>query len=228
MSTLRGGLGAAVMLVVALTASIASAAAPTTTAATSNPAPAVVAPPAKEVFHIYLLMGQSNMVGRDTRTVAAAGADEPRVLALTEDGKWVVAHEPLHARVGRIPPGVGRGMSFAREMLEADPRIVIGLVPCAVGGTASKRWVKGDDLYEAAVARGKRAAATGTQRRSPRRASDPGDADSAAGPRGVADHPRGLIHPLTFSLARSRERAGAVAQWPSRSPLGGGGTRPEA
>lgn len=121
---------------------------------------AAMAPPPKNSFHIYLLMGQSNMVGRDTRGLAAQ-ADDPRILTLNTNGEWVVARDPLHSSEGRIPPGVGPGISFAAEMLKADPTITIGLVPCAVGGTPLRRWVKGGDLYEKAVKRAKLAAQTG-------------------------------------------------------------------
>lgn len=105
-------------------------------------APAAVTPPAGEGFHVYLLMGQSNMVGRDARAPGPQ-VDNPRVLALNADGRWVVARDPLHAKVGRIEPGVGPGIPFALEMLKADSRVIIGLVPCAVGGTPLRRWVKG-------------------------------------------------------------------------------------
>jgi peptidoglycan/xylan/chitin deacetylase (PgdA/CDA1 family) len=105
-------------------------------------------------------MGQSNMVGRDTSTLESQ-VDDPRMLSLNADGKWVVAREPIHPQVGRIAGGMGPGTAFAREMLKADPKITIGLVPCAVGGTGLNRWVKGADLYENAVARAKVAAQSG-------------------------------------------------------------------
>jgi len=104
-------------------------------------------------------MGQSNMVGRDTRGMDSQ-TNNPHILALNADGKWVVAKDPLH-QDGRIPPGVGPGMSFAREMLKANPNITIGLVPCAVGGTPLRRWVKGGDLYEKAISRAKTAMQSG-------------------------------------------------------------------
>lgn len=116
----------------------------------------VVTPPAKEKFEIYLLMGQSNMVGRDTRTLAEQ-VDNPQVLALNGDGQWVVAHEPMH--VGGT--GIGPGIPFALEMLKANPGVTIGLVPCAVGGTSLAHWVKGADLYEKAISRAKIAATAG-------------------------------------------------------------------
>lgn len=46
-------------------------------------------------------------------------------------------------------------------MLKADPKITVGLVPCAVGGTPLRRWVKGADLYEGAVSRAQAAARDG-------------------------------------------------------------------
>jgi hypothetical protein len=118
--------------------------------------PAAAPLPAKGSFHIYLLMGQSNMVGRDTNTLKSQ-MDNPRVLALNGDGQWVVAREPMH--VGGT--GIGPGIPFALEMLKANPKIIIGLVPCAVGGTPLSRWVKGADLYEKAVSRAKAAAPVG-------------------------------------------------------------------
>jgi hypothetical protein len=58
--------------------------------------------------------------------------------------------------------GAGIGMSFAREMADADPTITVGLIPCAVGGTPLQRWQKGGDLYEQALARAKAAMPSGT------------------------------------------------------------------
>ena len=117
-------------------------------------------PSSNENFHIYLLMGQSNMAGRDTRQLATQ-IDNPRVLALNADGQWVVARDPLHPKQGRTEPGAGPGISFATEMLKADPKITIGLIPCAVGGSPLKAWVKGAEHYEKAVNRTKLAAQTG-------------------------------------------------------------------
>jgi hypothetical protein len=126
----------------------------------ANPAPVAVAPPAKVKFHIYLLMGQSNMAGRDTRELAMQ-VDNARVLTLNTNGQWLVARDPIHAKIGRIDPGAGPGIPFALEMLQADPNITIGLVPCAVGGTPLKRWEKGGDLYKRALEQAKLAAQTG-------------------------------------------------------------------
>lgn len=137
------------------------ASAQVTPAATPATRPAVVTPPAKETFRVYLLMGQSNMAGRDRRTLDAQ-VDDPRVLALNADGQWVVARDPLHPKQGRTEPGVGPGIPFARAMAAADPKVTIGLVPCAVGGTSLNSWLKGAEHYEAALKRARLAQESGT------------------------------------------------------------------
>lgn len=111
-------------------------------------------------LQLYLLMGQSNMAGRDTRDLASQ-VDDPRILALGADGQWRVARDPIHAKTSRVEPGVGPGIAFAREMLAAEPRQPIGLIPTAVGGTPLRRWVKGGDLYEQALAHARTAMARG-------------------------------------------------------------------
>ncbi|HVU34401.1 MAG TPA: sialate O-acetylesterase [Opitutaceae bacterium] len=122
-----------------------------TRAAIASPASApVVNPPAREQFDIYLLMGQSNMAGRDTRKLGEQ-VDHPHVLALDAKDRWVIARDPIFPQTGRIPPGAGPGIPFAVAMLKARPGVTIGLVPCAVGGTPLRRWVKGGDLYERAL-----------------------------------------------------------------------------
>lgn len=125
--------------------------------------PAVVRPPAKEAFDIYLLMGQSNMVGRDTQGLTTQ-VDHPQVFSLNAAGEWRIARDPIHVKDSRIEPGIGPGIPFALEMLKTDPGRSIGLVPCAVGGSPLKRWVKGGDLYEKAVVKAKLAAKDGVIR----------------------------------------------------------------
>lgn len=93
-------------------------------------------------FHLYLLVGQSNMAGRGVLTSEYRNRSQPNVLMLNKEGKWVVASHPLHfdkpARAG-----VGPGLSFGLEMAKANPSVRIGLIPCAVGGTAIESWEPG-------------------------------------------------------------------------------------
>jgi hypothetical protein len=122
--------------------------------------PLVTKLPPKETLHLYVLMGQSNMAGR-----GVVGAEDttphPRVIMLNLEGKWEQAVEP----VTRDRPkglGVGPALAFGKAMAEHDPDVTIGLVPCAVGGTALAKWQKGEKLYDDAVRRAKLAAEVGT------------------------------------------------------------------
>ncbi|KAI9201787.1 hypothetical protein LWI28_029260 [Acer negundo] len=79
----------------------------------------------------------------------------PSILRLSAKLKWVRAHEPLHADidVNKIN-GVGPGMPFFNAVLTKDPNFgVIGLVPCAIGGTNISEWKKGSFLYDQTVRR---------------------------------------------------------------------------
>lgn len=93
-------------------------------------------------FHLYVLAGQSNMAGRG-KTDSLSKIENPNILMLTEDGRWVPAIDPVH--FDKPVAGVGPGISFSQSMLAAskNKRIKIGLIPCAVGGTSINAWQKG-------------------------------------------------------------------------------------
>lgn len=92
-------------------------------------------------FHLYLLVGQSNMAGRgvpeelDTTAV-------PNLLVFAKDKTWQPAREPLHW--DKPGAGTGPGFSFGREMINnTGKKIRIGLIPAAHGGSSITSWVKG-------------------------------------------------------------------------------------
>ena len=92
------------------------------------------------VGDIWILSGQSNMVGRALMEGAEAG--DPRVKAFTMDGKWSEAKEPLHEfskGVAGVLRGTGLGLPFAKEMVRRTG-VPVGLVPCAKGGTSLAQW----------------------------------------------------------------------------------------
>jgi hypothetical protein len=93
-------------------------------------------------FHLYLLIGQSNMAGRGQLTPEYRNLSNPAVLMLNKDDKWVAASHPLHFDKPKIA-GVGPGLAFGLQMSEAYPQVKIGLIPCAVGGTAIESWEPG-------------------------------------------------------------------------------------
>jgi len=127
----------------------------------------VVQPPAnKAKCHLFLLVGQSNMAGRGyaeaVDTIAHA-----RVLLLNKEGEWEEAKDPLH--FDKPIAGVGPGLAFGKAMADADTAVVIGLIPCAVGGSGIDYWQEGTYYpatktypYDDAIVRTKKAMQMGT------------------------------------------------------------------
>jgi len=116
--------------------------------------------PSKEKFHLYLLIGQSNMAGRGVLDEKHS-ISKLRLLKFSQRNAWAPGTDPLHTDKPAAA-GVGLGTSFAREMADADMQITVGVIPCAVGGTPLQRWQKGGDLYEQALVRAKIAMKDGT------------------------------------------------------------------
>jgi len=94
----------------------------------------------REAFHLYLLIGQSNMAGRG-KVAEEDKQPHPRVLALNRDDRWVPAVDPLH--FDKPMAGVGPGLSFGKAMATADAAARIGLIPCAAGGSPISVWQPG-------------------------------------------------------------------------------------
>ena len=128
-----------------------------------------VALPPKEKFHLFLLVGQSNMAGRGVVT-AEDKTPHARVLMLNKAGEWVPAVDPLHFDKPNAA-GVGLGRSFADAVAEANPDITVGLIPCAVGGSPIDAWKPGEYYqptqshpWDDAIRRAKLAQLSGTLR----------------------------------------------------------------
>ena len=101
------------------------------------------APPAD--MQVFLLAGQSNMVGRG-RIVPEDRWTHPRIFMLTKDLSWVPARHPVHFSGGVTPTiGLGLCMDFAKVLVDRDPNLTIGFVPCAVGGTGRFSGVRAGD-----------------------------------------------------------------------------------
>jgi hypothetical protein len=101
--------------------------------------------PLKQNFWIFLLAGQSNMAGRGfvepSDTIPSS-----RVMTLNSENDWVYAKEPLHFYEPTMS-GLDCGLSFGKEIIKfLNDSIIIGLVPCAVGGSSTDQWL-GDSLH---------------------------------------------------------------------------------
>ena len=89
------------------------------------------------------------------------------ILRLNPAGQWEIAKDPLH--FDKPVAGVGPGLAFGRAIAAQDTSVVIGLIPCAVGGSGIDTWVPGAYFdgtkthpYDDALARAHTALATGT------------------------------------------------------------------
>jgi hypothetical protein len=90
-------------------------------------------------YHLYLLIGQSNMAGRG-KVEKEDTTPHPRVLVLNKEDQWVPAIDPLH--FDKSIAGVGPGLAFGKAMADADKDINVGLIPCAAGGSPITVWKK--------------------------------------------------------------------------------------
>lgn len=117
---------------------------------------------------LFLLAGQSNMKGRGE--VPPDQKSNPHIVSMQmKNDQWVVARDPLHVD-GRVDPidkksnaGVGPGLSFAQTLAAREPDVLIGLIPCGVGGSKISQWQPGvpRSLYDEAVRRAKLALSQG-------------------------------------------------------------------
>jgi hypothetical protein len=94
-------------------------------------------------FHLYILIGQSNMAGRGIISDEFKNEGKANVLMLNKTNEWIPAKHPLHFDKPNIA-GVGPGLAFGISMsADVKKRVRIGLVPAAVGGTPIEEWVPG-------------------------------------------------------------------------------------
>ncbi len=123
-------------------------------------------PSSKENFHLFLLMGQSNMSGG----VGLAAGDTqpvPRVLKMRyakegEEPKWAPGAHPLHPRRPNKKARFGPGLSFAETYVADKPGVAVGLIPMAWGGRSIVQLSKGSEIYSDAIRHTKAAMQSGT------------------------------------------------------------------
>ena len=145
-------------------------------------------PAGTEQLDLYLLMGQSNMKGRGV--MPEKPMKNPRIINMhLKTDSWFLARHPLHLTgssetfKGHDNAGVGPGLAFAEALAQRFSKSRIGLVPCAVGGSAMSRWKKGGPLYKNAIRRAKLALAAGPAGKTKIRGAIwlQGEADARAG-----------------------------------------------
>ncbi len=99
------------------------------------------APSVPKRLDLILLIGQSNMAGRGKVDAGSEPRNE-RIWVMDAQNKWMVAKDPLHFDKPGIA-GVGPGLAFATHWAELNPKINLGIIPCAVGGSGIDDWLPG-------------------------------------------------------------------------------------
>lgn len=107
-----------------------------------------------ETFHLFLLMGQSNMAGYGTLLPEdEKEIEEVRMLrdvkGQTDTYNWVPAKHPIHARLKSDRFGLAG--PFAETYRELYPQTTVGLIPMALGGAQITSMNKGTPLYQEAI-----------------------------------------------------------------------------
>ncbi len=99
----------------------------------------------REKFHLFLLVGQSNMAGRGL-VEQEDTIPYPGVLTLTKEETWTPAIDPIH--FDKEIAGVGLGRTFGISLADMNKEITIGLIPCATGGSPISVWKPGQEWYQ--------------------------------------------------------------------------------
>lgn len=108
----------------------------------------ITIPEDNENFHIFLLMGQSNMEGGSSIDGDMDTTPHPRIWTMNAWDSWVQSTDPI---TNNKNVAVGPGFAFAKKMVQENEDISIGLIPLAVGGTPISLWMKGSDFYNATL-----------------------------------------------------------------------------
>jgi hypothetical protein len=131
---------------------------PTKTTFTSEPTPTstVTTKPtsSKETFHVFLLLGQSNMAGYP-KAQASDKVEDKRIIVLDyNSNQWRTAIPPLHEK---WQDAIGPGDWFSKTIVEHIPEgDTIGLVPCAISGERIETFMKnGGSKYNWIIERSK-------------------------------------------------------------------------
>jgi hypothetical protein len=122
---------------------------PTSAPASTLPGKPVVdiSPAHKGKLSLFILAGQSNMVG--WAPLPEDVVIDPRLYVFSNDYHWRVASDPVDDAYNQVDPVsldriafFGPSMSFALATLERHPQVIIGLLPCAKNSSAIGQWQK--------------------------------------------------------------------------------------
>lgn len=108
----------------------------------------------QDAFHLFLLMGQSNMAGygellpEDNKEIEGTYMLREGVNRMEKYG-WLPAKQPIHSRLESDRFCLGG--PFAKAHRELYPRITVGLIPMGWGGAAITDMNKGTPFYQEVI-----------------------------------------------------------------------------
>jgi hypothetical protein len=118
--------------------------------------PPIILPDGIEQVDIFLLMGQSNMVGYGP--LPASQSEYPHILNMSmANDQWIPARHPLHDKANGA--GVGSGLDFAQELVKQNSHVMVALIPLAQGGSWIDLWKESSANYDNTIRRAKKALA---------------------------------------------------------------------
>ena len=100
-----------------------------------------------KVIKSFLMLGQSNMAGRGFINEVPPIYNE-RIYML-RNGRWQMMTEPIN--YDRPVSGISLAGSFAEAWSCKNKDDIIGLIPCAEGGSSLDEWAVGKELFRHAV-----------------------------------------------------------------------------
>ena|SRR5215207_305188 len=120
---------------------------PTSVSLPVNVLPAEVPREHQGEMRLFILAGQSNMVG--WAPIPDGEKTDPRIYVFGKDYHWRIADHPIEDAANQVDmisenriAGFGPAMDFALASLDRHPDIVIGLIPCAKNSSAIIQWQK--------------------------------------------------------------------------------------
>ena len=131
-------------LLLACVAVLAAAAIPAVSAGDSLPIP----------LHVFVLAGQSNMLGR-AQPVSAGAHGDSRLLVWRKSS-WQIAADPL-GDLKDSQNGVGPGMTFGLGAIQTLNPQTVGVVMCAVSGTTISKWQAPHSVYSNCISQARAA-----------------------------------------------------------------------
>lgn len=132
--------------------------------------PSVISPRLQGRLRLYVLVGQSNMVG-----AAEIPSDIPvsaNIFTFGNDYRWSPATAPVDRETNQVDlvsfdasPGFGPALPFAQTLIGQNNNQIIGLIPCAKDGSSITDWAKSpsdQSLYGSCLKRIRAASPMGT------------------------------------------------------------------